>query len=62
MDNKKQSSREDLYRLKNVFPVKKIAIPMIKGFQNGEPVYEEEPYICYDIDMDAKREALSHID
>ena len=59
MENKKPTM-EELYQQKNIFPVKKVAIPMLKGFQNGKPVFEDKPYIYYDIDMEAKRKALAH--
>ena len=58
MDNKKPTL-EELYQQENIFPVKKIAIPMLKGFQNGKPVFEDKPYICYDIDMEPKQKALA---
>lgn len=56
--DKKKPTLEELYQQENIFPVKKIAIPMLKGVQNGKPVFEDKPYICYEIDMEQSKKLL----
>ena len=45
---KKNTELEKLFQQENVYPVKKKAIPMLKGFQDGKPVFEDllRPPLC----------------
>lgn len=56
---KKNTELEKLFQQENIYPVKKKAIPMLKGFQDVKPVFEAEPYVYYDIDLEAKQKMLS---
>ena len=56
---KKNTELEKLFQQENIYPVTKKAIPMLKGFQDGKPVFEDEPYVYYDIDLEAKQQMLS---
>lgn len=40
---------EELFKHDNIFPVEKVAYPMVIGFKDGEPIYADKPFICYDI-------------
>ena len=37
---KKNTELEKLFQQENVYPLKKKAIPMLKGFQDGKPVFD----------------------
>ena len=50
---------DELFQQENIYPVKKKSIPMLKGFRDGKPVFEDEPYVYYDIDLEAKQKMVS---
>jgi hypothetical protein len=46
---KKSLSMEEVMKLKNIYPIKRVKIPLIEEFKNGKPIFSEKPFYTYSL-------------